>query len=81
MTTEPTIAAEQKRFTRAPGLYDRFDLGLMLDEHVDFYIEKAGEDDEGEPLYALYEGVFICKDCRDQGKRAHEGDASPPGGA
>jgi hypothetical protein len=65
-TDEQKTAVTPKRFHRRPGLYDQFDLGFMLDEPIDFYIEKAGETDEGDPLFAIYEGEFFCKDCRDK---------------
>jgi hypothetical protein len=79
MTNEPKAVVEQKRFHRVPGLYDRFDLGFMLDEHVDYYIEKAGESDQGDSLYALYEGAFICKDCRDQEQHVEPVQTTAPG--
>jgi hypothetical protein len=67
MTDEAKAVVNQERpFDRIPGLFEQWEIGFMLYEHIDFRIEKGGMSDEGKPLYALFEAQHICKDCREQ---------------
>lgn len=61
---------EKRKFSRTLGVFERWELGLMLDEKVEYYIERAGSSTEGEPLFALYE-AWICDACREKAAASH----------
>jgi hypothetical protein len=42
-------------FTRLPGLFRRWELADLIEVETEFYVERAGESEDGVPLFALFE--------------------------
>lgn len=45
---------DMEDFTRLPGLYRSWDLGILIEVGTVYRIEECGRTDEGEALFAVF---------------------------